>query len=94
MFEFLKTVSRLMNIARGHSMWGQHCTFETRGISRDPSVSVYVHILANNALRAHHARAYGGVSTNGLSDICLICFNDSTELLEILFDGRAFHSLP
>ena len=40
MFVFLKTVSRLMNIARGHSMWGQHCTFETRGISRDPSVSV------------------------------------------------------
>ena len=38
---------------------------------------------------------HGGLSANGLSvsDICLIFFNDSSELLEILFDGRAFHSL-
>ena len=33
------------------------------------SVSVSVHILANNALRAHHASAHGGLSANGLSDI-------------------------
>ena len=31
-------------------------------------------ILANNALRAHHASAHGGLSANGLSDICLIFF--------------------
>ena len=36
--------------------------------------SVSVHILANNALRAHHARAHGGLSANGLSDICLSFF--------------------
>ena len=36
------------------------------------SVSVSV---ANNALRAHHASAHGGVSTNGLADICLIFLN-------------------
>ena len=29
-FVLLKLVSRLMNSARGHSMLGQHCTFETR----------------------------------------------------------------
>ena len=58
------------------------------------SVSIYVDILANSALRAHHASAHGGVSTNGLSDMCLIFFgNDSIELLEIMSDGRAFHSL-
>ena len=38
------------------------------------SVSISVHILANNALRAHHASAHGGLSANGLSDICLIFF--------------------
>ena len=37
-------------------------------------VSVSVHILANNALRAHHASAHGGLSANGLSDICLSFF--------------------
>ena len=31
-----------------------------------------VSVLANNALRAHHASAHGGGSTNGLSDILLI----------------------
>ena len=31
------------------------------------SVSVSVSVLANNALRAHHASAHGGVSTNDLS---------------------------
>ena len=41
--------------------------------------SVSVHILANNALRhmgirAHHASAHGGLSVNGLSDICLSFF--------------------
>ena len=36
--------------------------------------SVSVHILANNALRAHHASAHGGLSANGLSDICLSFF--------------------
>ncbi len=34
--------------------------------------SIRVNILANNAPRAHHASAHSGVSTNGLSDICLI----------------------
>ena len=34
-------------------------------------MGVPVHILANNALRAHHASAHGGLSANGLSDICL-----------------------
>ena len=34
--------------------------------------TVSVSVLANNALRAHHASAHGGVSTNGLSDILLI----------------------
>ena len=38
------------------------------------SVSVSVHILVNNALRAHHASAHGGLSANGLSDICLSFF--------------------
>ena len=38
------------------------------------SVSVSVVILANNALRAHHASAHGGVSTNGLLNICLNVF--------------------
>ena len=28
---------------------------------------VSVSLLANNALRAHHANAHGGMSTNGLS---------------------------
>ena len=44
---------------------------------------------------AHHASAHGGLSTNGLSDNYLLKFfwNDSIELLEIMFDGRAFHSL-
>ena len=55
---------------------------------------VSVSVLANNAIRAHHASAHGGVSTNGLSDMLLIFFlNDSIELLEMMFDGRAFHSL-
>ena len=35
---------------------------------------VSVSVLANNALRAHHASAHGGVSTNGLSDILLSFF--------------------
>ena len=33
-------------------------------------VSVSVHMLANNAFRAHHASVHGGVSADGLSDIC------------------------
>ena len=37
-------------------------------------LSVSVCVLANNALRAHHASAHAGVSTNGLPDICLIFF--------------------
>ena len=39
-------------------------------------VSVSVHILVNNALRAHHASAHGGLSANVLSDniICLSFF--------------------
>ena len=40
-----------------------------RGLSRDPTSlftrSVSVHILANNALRAHHASAHGGLSSGG-----------------------------
>ena len=53
------------------------------------TISLSVHILANNALlRAHHASAYDGLSTNGLSDMCLIVLNDSIELLEIMFDGN------
>ena len=36
------------------------------------SVSVSVHILANNA--AHHVSAHGGLSANVLSDICLSFF--------------------
>ena len=59
--------------------------------------SVSVSVLANNALRAHHASAHGGVSTNGLSDIVLICFEmillSCLNLDEIMFDGRAFHYL-
>ena len=47
----------------------------------------------NNAFWAHHAGARGGLSANGLLDICLIFFNDSSELLETIFDARAFHSL-
>ena len=35
-------------------------------------LTVSVGVLANNALRAHYASAHGGVSTNGLPDICLI----------------------
>ena len=38
------------------------------------AVLVSVHILANNALQAHHNNALGGVSTNGLSDILIIFF--------------------
>ena len=45
---------------------------------------LYLHILANNAIRAHNASAHGGLSANVLSDICLIFFNDSIELLEIM----------
>ena len=44
----------------------------------DLSVSGSVHILANNALRAHHASAHGGLSANVLSYIFffihVICF--------------------
>ena len=59
------------------------------------AVSVHIYLLANNALRAHHASAHGGLSTKiyGLTDICLIFLNDSIELLEIMFNGTAFHSL-
>ena len=42
--------------------------------SQSVSVSVSIHIMANNALRAHHASAHGGLSANGLSDICLSIF--------------------
>ena len=58
-------------------------------------VSVSVSVLANNALRAHHASVHGGVSTNGLSAILLIFWEmiRTIELLEIMFDGRAFHYL-
>ena len=31
-------------------------------------------VLANNALRAHHASSHGGVSTNALADILLSFF--------------------
>ena len=41
------------------------------GSKLDIEVSVSVHILANNALRVHHASAHGGLSVNGLPDICL-----------------------
>ena len=44
------------------------------GIRFVTSVSVSVSVLVNNALRAHHASAHDGVSTNGLSDIFLIFF--------------------
>ena len=37
-------------------------------------VFVSVRILANNALRAHHASAHGGLSANVLLDICLSFF--------------------
>ena len=30
--------------------------------------------ISPNALRAHHASAHGGLSANGLSDICLSFF--------------------
>ena len=46
----------------------------TTSLAKCPAVSVSVAILANNAPRAHHASAHGGVSSNGLSDICLIFF--------------------
>ena len=65
--------------------WKQHCTLLSNADGRH-RVSVSVHILANNAIRAHHASAHGGLSANVLSYIFL---NDSIELL----DGRAFHSL-
>ena len=38
------------------------------------SVSVSVHILANNALRAHHTSVHDGLTANVLSDICLTFF--------------------
>ncbi len=44
------------------------------GFEHMGSVSVSVHILAMNALRAHQANAHGGLSANGLSDICLSFF--------------------
>ena len=50
-----------------------------------------VHILANNALREHHASAHGGVSASDLSDICLIFLNDSIELLEIFLSYSGEH---
>ena len=43
-------------------------------------------------LRAHYASAHGGLSANGLSDICSL-FNDSIELLETMYGGRAFDSI-
>ena len=44
---------------------------------------------------AHHASAHGGVSTIKSSIRYFFYFfsNDSIDLLEIMFDGRAFHSL-
>ena len=54
-----------------------------------PLTSVSVHILAKNGISRQLA-----CRLIGLSDICLnFCLNDSIELLEILFDGREFHSL-
>ena len=60
---------------------------------RSSRVSVFVPVLANNALRAHHASVQGGVSTNGLSDIWLIW---SIALLEIMFEGisQQTHNVP
>ena len=45
-----------------------------RRLTWDGHFAVSVQILANNALRAHHASAHGGLSANGLSDICLSFF--------------------
>ena len=45
---------------------------------------VSVDILVNNALRAHHAGAHGGL---------LVFKNYSIVLLEIMFDCTEFHSL-
>ena len=51
------------------------CVTKTSEIEMSNShVSVSVHILANNALRAHHASAHGGLSANVLSYICLSFF--------------------
>ena len=51
--------------------------------------SVSVHILAKNGISRKLA-----CRLIDLSDICLnFCSNDSIELLEIMFDGREFHSL-
>ena len=41
---------------------------------RHAVITLYLYLLSNNALRAYHASAHGGMSTNGLADICLILF--------------------
>ena len=51
-------------------------------------ICLSVSVLANNALRAHHASAHGGVSTNSLSDILLSFF----EIIFILFYGGSYES--
>ena len=51
-----------------------HVITITTGMGWGCSVSLSVYILANNALRAHHASVHGGLSANGLSDICLSFF--------------------
>ena len=48
--------------------------FNVNAMQKVVAISVSVVILANNALRAHHASAHGGVSTNGLLNICLNVF--------------------
>ena len=63
----------------------QHC--QHAPVLAFSTIDVSVHILANNA------SAHGGLLTNGLSDICYFFLNYSIELLEIIFDGRAFHYL-
>ena len=58
------------------------------------SVSVSVHILANNALRAHHTSAHDGLTANVLSDICLTFFEMILlSCLSLCLYGRSFHSL-
>ena len=59
-------------ILRQVSRWSIHSTAVL--LLQGCSVSLSVYILANNALRAHHASVHGGLSANGLSDICLSFF--------------------
>ena len=58
-----------MENSGGSVIKGAPITGDGIGAEGEVSLSVSVHILANNAIRAHHASAHGGLSANVLSDI-------------------------